>query len=160
MPTVTYRPAEVLHWFGVGSNEARHRARQKGQSALARNDLVKSIKDVAGAASEFGKSTLTDLVQRKAEDTSYQLSDDAFEVMGTTSRKRILYSDATELHAKQNDRYELIHKGGSLTIKPIAHLLAGRMRVPVGWLRNGMEVPYALLIEELAARCGVEIIPE
>ena len=160
MLTVTYRPADVLHWFGVGSSQARQKARQKGQAALNRNDIVKSIKDVAGAASELGRGTMNDLVQRKAEDTAYQLSDDALDVLSTTIRKRIPYADVTELHAKQNDRFELIHKGGSLTIKPIAHLLAGRMRVPVGWLRNGMEVPYALLIEELAARCGVEIIPE
>ena len=160
MPIVTYRPAEVLHWFGVGSNEAKSRAKQKGQAAFHRNDLVKSIKDVAGAASEFGKGTLTDLMQRKAEDTAFQMSDDALEVLTTATRKRIMYSEVTELHAKQNDRFELVHKGGTLTIKPIAHLLAGRLRVPVGWLRNGMEVPYALLIEELAARCGVEIIPE
>lgn len=160
MTTVTYRPAEVLHWFGVGSNVAKQKARQKGQAAFQRSDWVKTIKDVAGAASEFGKSTMTDLVQKKAEDTSYQFSEDSFELIGMTSRKRVLYADVTEIHAKPHDRFEIIYKTGSLTIKPIAHLLAGRMRVPVGWLRNGMEVPYVLLIEELAARCGVEIIPE
>jgi len=115
---------------------------------------------VAGAVGELGKGTLSDIVQRRAEDSSFQLNDEALEVIGLTNRKRILYKDVTEIHAKPHDRFELVHKGGTLTIKPIAHLLAGRLRVPVGWLRNGMEVPYALLIEELAAHCGVEIVPE
>jgi hypothetical protein len=29
--------------------------------------------------------------------------------------------------------------------------------VPIGWDRNGMEVPYELLVEELAARSRVEV---
>lgn len=160
MAIVTYRPAEVLHWFGVGSREAKQRASRRGQAALQRSDFMKGILDVTGAVAEFGKGTLTDLVQRKAEESVYELTDDALEAVGLTSRKRVLYKDVTEIHAKPHDRFELVHKGGTLTIKPIAHLLAGRLRVPVGWLRNGMEVPYALLIEELAAHCGVEILPE
>lgn len=160
MPTVTYRPADVLHWFGIGSRAARQRARKKGQAALAGNDFVAGIKQVAGAATDLGKGALTDLVHRQAEETTYILDDEAFEVIGMTSRKRIVYKDVSEIGARPHDRFEVAHKGGTLVLKPIAHLVAGRLKVPVGWSRNGMEVPYAMLIEELAAHCGVEILPE
>jgi len=36
-------------------------------------------------------------------------------------------------------------------------VVAGRTKVPVGWRRNGLEVPYELLIDELAARSGRSI---
>lgn len=121
---------------------------------------MEGIKQVAGAASDLGKGALTDLVYRQAEETTYSLSDDAIEVIGMTSRKRIPYADVSEIGARPHDRFEVTHKGGTLVLKPIAHLVAGRLRVPVGWSRNGMEVPYAMLIEELAAHCGVEIVPE
>ncbi|MBS1722260.1 MAG: hypothetical protein JSS66_04550 [Armatimonadetes bacterium] len=160
MLTVTYKPAEVLHWFGIGSRQARQRARRKSQAALSGNDFAQGIRDVAGAAAELGKGALSDIVQRRAEDTTYQFFEDAFEVNGITSRRRIPYEDVTGIEALTHDRFELHHKGGALMIKPIAHLVAGRLRVPVGWSRNGMEVPYATLIEELAARCGVEIVAE
>lgn len=160
MVTVTYKPADVLHWFGIGSRQARQKARKKGQAAFQGTDFAQGIRDVAGAAAELGKGALTDLVQRKAEDTIYLLSDDAIEIAGMTSRKRVLYQDVTGIESLTHDRFELQHKGGAIMVKPIAHLVAGRMRVPVGWSRNGMEVPYATLIEELAARCGVEIVAE
>lgn len=160
MATVTYRPAEVLHWFGIGSRAARQRAKKRGQAALAGNDLVQGLRQVAGAASDIGKGAITDLVYRQAEETSYVLAEDAFEVIGLTSRKRISYKDVSEIGSRPHDRFEISHKGGTLVVKPIAHLVAGRMRVPVGWSRNGMEVPYAMLIEELAAHCGAEIVPE
>lgn len=160
MATVTYRPAEVLHWLEIGSKEAKQKARSMGQSMLSGSGFVQGLKDAAGAASEFGRGAITDLVQRKAEETSYIFSDESMEWIGLTSRKSMAFKEITEIRAKPHDRFEVVYKSGSLTIKPIAHLLSGRLRVPVGWMRNGMEVPYALLIEELAARAGVEIFSE
>lgn len=160
MPVVSYRPADVLHWFGVKSSEAKLRARKKSKAALAGTDLLQGIKDMAGAATDFGRGAVTDLVQRQAEETTYSLADDAFEVVNIASRKRVAYSDVTQISAKAHDRFEVTHKNGRIVVRPIAHLVAGRMRVPVGWTRNGMEVPYALLIEELSARAGVEIVSE
>ena len=160
MANVTYRPAEVLHWFGIGSKEARRRAQKKGQAALQGGDFARGIRQVAGAAADFGKGALNDLVQRQAEETSYLLGDTGFEVIGLTSRKHLAYADVSLIEARPHDRFEFTHKNGRLVVKPIAHLVAGRLRVPVGWLRNGMEVPYAMLIEELAARCAVEIVAE
>lgn len=160
MSHVSYRPAEVLHWFGIGSKEARRRAQKKGQAALQGGDIARGLRQVAGAAADFGKGALNDLVQRQAEETTYQLGDTGFEVIGLTSRKHIAYEDVTAIECRPHDRFEVTHKSGRIMVKPIAHLVAGRLRVPVGWLRNGMEVPYAMLIEELAARCGVEIVAE
>ncbi|MBL8065007.1 MAG: hypothetical protein JNM34_04010 [Chthonomonadaceae bacterium] len=159
MGIVTYRPAEVLHWFEIGSKEALQRAKGKG-SSVSGHGILHGIKVVAGVATDLGIGTMTGLAQKKAEDTSFDLSDTYFEVTGLTGRKRISYSEVTEVRSKPHDRAEIVHRSGTLTIKPIAHLVSGRMRVPVGWTRNGMEVPYTVLIEEIAARSGVEVVAE
>ena len=160
MTTITYRPAEILHWFGIKSQQEKTAAKRHGQAAIESSDLVRSFKNVAGAAASFGKGALTDLVQKQAEETVFHLGEDAFEILGMTSRKKIIYSQVRQISARPHDRFEIDHSGGTLVIKPSAHLVAGRLRVPVGWLRNGLEVPYGMLIEEIAARCGVDIIAE
>jgi hypothetical protein len=35
--------------------------------------------------------------------------------------------------------------------------VAGPLKVPIGWERNGLEAPYLLIVEEIAARAGVEV---
>ncbi|MCW5939433.1 MAG: hypothetical protein KF884_02115 [Fimbriimonadaceae bacterium] len=158
MSTVQYKPAEVLQWFNLGSREAMTRAKKRGKGALQETDIARGLKEAAGAAFDFGKGAWTDAVHRSVEMTEYVLGDDGFEVVGIGGRKRIAYTDVREVRVQGSERAEIVHSGGSLTVKPVAHLLAGRLKVPVGWLRNGMEVPYALLIEELAARCGVDVV--
>jgi hypothetical protein len=157
MSVVRYKPAEVLHWFDLGSREAMARAKRRGKGALRECDLGKGLKEAAGAAFEFGKGALTDAVHRSVEMTEYILADDGFEVVGLGGRRRIPYSDVRDVRLLGTERAEIVHTGGSFVIKPVAHLVAGRLKVPVGWLRNGMEVPYAMLIEELAARSGVDV---
>lgn len=160
MQRVTYTPADVLHWFGVGARQARASAKKKGQAVLQEGDIAKGLRNVAGAAADLGKLALNDLVQRQAEVTSFEFFDDAFEIVGLTSRKRISYSEVVQIRAMGQDKYEVVYRSGSLVLKPVAYLVAGRLKVPVGWVRNGMEVPYTTLLEELTGRCGVEVAQE
>ena len=160
MQRVTYTPAEVLHCSGAGARQARASAKKKGQSVLQDGDLAKGLRSVAGAAADLGKLALTDLVQRQAEVTSVEFFDDAFEVVGFTNRKRIAYTEVQQIRAMGQDRFEVVYRSGSVVLKPVAHLVAGRLKVPVGWVRNGMEVPYSTLLDELTGRCGVEVSQE
>ncbi len=155
---VSYRPAPVLHWFTIGGKTARAKAKKSGKEILQGTDLASGLRKAAGAAADFGKGALSDIAHRSADETSYSLFDDAFEVTTLTSRKRFAYSEVREIVAEGHDRYEIVGRSGRHTVVPVAHLVSGRVRVPVGWVRNGMEVPYTMLIDELSARAGVEIV--
>ncbi len=160
MLPVYYKPAEVIGLLGEDSEEYRHKARQKGREisrATTERNLTGGLKQAAGAMWDFGRGALADLLHRQAEGTGYVLDADGFEAKTMTGRKRIGYKDVTDIRARNGDRFVVTYSGGAITIKPLAHLVAGRLRVPIGWERNGMEVPYGMLIDELAARCGVEV---
>lgn len=160
MATVYYKPAEVLHWIGSSSKEYRDHALKKGRDVAKRAGeygWAGGLKQAGSAIGDLSRMAMADVFRKHAESLSYVLDEEWFESHQGGQRKRVSYRDVKEIAARGSDRYTVIFEGGSVSIKPIAHLVAGRLRVPIGWLRNGMEVPYAVLIEELAARCGVEV---
>ena len=73
--------------------------------------------------------------------------------------KTIPYDRVIAIH-QRGDRTVFTLDKGTVTIKPFAYIVSGRIKVPVGWVRNGIEVPYELITLELAARCGVEVQEE
>lgn len=163
MPTVVYTPAEVLHWFNTDARRAQADARTRSLEVARKTNeegFLPGIKQAATAALSFGKGAIGSIVQKQAEETKYELHDDGFDAIDLTRRLRMDFSEVRQILAKPNDKYQIIGNGGNITIKPVAHLVAGRHRVPVGWVRNGFEVPYAMLIEEISARSGVEIEAE
>jgi hypothetical protein len=111
----------------------------------------------ASAVADVGRSAAAGVVHSQAAETVYKLFDDRLEVRTPLSRQTIEYSGVRGITAHGKDKFTLEHEGGTLTVRPIAHLASGRVRVPVGWVRNEIEVPYTMLLEELSARCGVEI---
>lgn len=160
MATVTYRPAPVLHWFETGAQHARTSAKKKGRE-LAKTSAdawAEGLKKAASAAADLGRSAFSDFVHRAAEEVTFVLHEDSFEAQTLGNKKKVIFDEVTEVAEAAHDRYVLTHKGGTLVIKPTAHLVAGRLKVPVGWTRNGMEVPYTMLIDEIAARSGVDIL--
>jgi hypothetical protein len=162
MSTVTYRTPEALDWFRVGAREARSRARAKGSDLMrgTAKDLAAGIKQAASTAADYGKGAFSDLVHRQAGETAFMLLDDSFEAAWLSGRKRIAYKDVSAVVSLGSDRFEVRHKDGSLTIRPVAHLTAGRLKVAVGWSRNGLEVPFETLPLEIAARCGLDVASE
>ncbi len=113
---------------------------------------------MAGALFEMGKGAYTDLLHRQAEASEYVLLDSHFDIISGASIKSIGYTRIEAIELK-GDRVHLVLDQGTVVIKPFAHIVAGRVKVPIGWSRNGMEVPYELLIEELSARAKVEPKP-
>lgn len=163
MGLVTYQPAEVMHWFDTESKRTNATARaQTKDIARATNEegLLPGLKQAASAALSIGKGAYGSVVQKQAAETRIDLYESGFEFIDLTRRIKVDYSQVRQIVAKAGDRYQILYNGGSVVVKPPAHLVAGKYRVPVGWRRNGIEVPFLTLIEELSGRCSVEIIAE
>ncbi|MBI1757217.1 MAG: hypothetical protein HY248_04435 [Fimbriimonas ginsengisoli] len=156
---VRYRPGEAIRWLHTGAAGKRKSARDKSRSIVVPSDargVGENVRTAAGALVELGKGALADLLHSQAMGTEFVLMDDGLEVIRGGSTRKIAYRQVKEIELR-GDRATLVLERGSLTIKPPAYLVAGRVRVPIGWSRNEIEVPYELLIEELAARCGLDL---
>lgn len=163
MATTTYRPVDILHWFGMESRSARRSGFHKGGQVAKKateQGVVQGLKLAASAAYELTKGAAGDLVQTQASQTEYVLHETGFEALDIVRRTKIDYKQVQKIVAKGGDKFMVVSETGNVTIKPVAHLLAGHLKVPVGWVRNGMEVPYSTLVEELAARCEVDVVTE
>jgi hypothetical protein len=156
MEDVRYQPGEAVRWLQIGAADRRKQAQRQGQSVWRREgerSLGKDLKQIAGVLTELGRSALADVAHRQALAAEYVLHDKEFESVENGRVKTVRYDSILSIKVR-GDKASLIFEQGSLVIHPHAYVVAGRTKVPVGWQRNGMEVPYELLIDELSARCG------
>lgn len=154
-----YRPGEAIRWLEAGAEDLRKQARRKGSSLVRREGertIAQDLRDVAGAIFGMGKSAWADLLHKQAQASEFALHKDHFDVVRSGLIESVPYKSVTAMR-RRGDRLTIELEQGSLTIRPYAHILAGRLKVPIGWNRNGMEVPYETLLDELSARCGVRI---
>jgi hypothetical protein len=161
MELVRYRPGEAIRWLQTGAENIRRDAREKGKSVVGQTGtdqktFGENLKTAASAVFEFGRGAYAELKHRQAEANEFVLHDKHVDIVRNGMIKTISY-DLVKSVEMQGDRGTLVLEKGTVSIKPFAHIVAGKAKVPVGWTRNGIEVPYELLIEELAARCGVDI---
>jgi hypothetical protein len=159
MEVVRYRPGEAIRWLQTGAEGQRRSAQSKGRSVVRGNDtkpFAQNLKTAASALVDFGRGAYTELMHHQAAASEYVLQDEHLDIVSGTSIKTVPYERIRAITMK-GDRAVLALDKGSVSIKPFAYVVAGRTRVPVGWVRNGTEVPYELLLEELAARCRIEI---
>ncbi len=159
MESIRYKPGEAIRWLEVGAEDLRKEARRKGTSLVRREgerSIGKDIAEAAGAIFGMGKGAWADIMARQAQASEYVLGADRFEVVANQVSKPVKYKDVTAVR-QRGDRATIVLKQGSVTIKPHAHIVAGRLKIPVGWTRNGIEVPYETLLDEISARCGVNI---
>jgi hypothetical protein len=156
MELVRYRPGEAIRWLKVGAESARQTAGQRGRDAVAPDvrDFKTQFKGIANAAADYGRGAYNDMVHRQASANEYVLQDEKFDILQGKKLESIEYARVKAIQFRQ-DRASVVLDKGAIVIKPFAFIQAGRAKVPVGWLRNGIEVPFELLIEELAARCNV-----
>jgi hypothetical protein len=159
MDLIRYRPGEAIRWLETGAQSSRKTAAEKGRS-LVRSDsgdtIGSQLKKAAGALFDVGRGAYTDLLHRRAQAGEFLLHEAFFEIESSGRTQRVNYDQVLSIEQK-GDRTLVTHEKGVLTIKPYAYIVSGRIRIPIGWSRNGMEVPYELLIEELCARCGVNL---
>jgi hypothetical protein len=158
MSPIYYKPADAIHWLEPASRATKDGGKKKAKKEDKK--LTDSIRQGFSAAAEFGSNAMTDLRHRRMDEVLYLLNEESFEAITLSTHKKIEFEKVKAIVGEDKDRFRVDYDGGSLTIKPLAHLVSGRARVPIGWKRNGIEVPYTLLAEELAARCGVEIDSE
>ena len=154
-----YRPGEAIRWLELGAKDLRKSAGRQGKSLISREgerNFPKDLRQAAGVLADLGKGAFIDLMHRQAEASEYILHDDRFEISSPARIRSIGYDEVTDIRMR-GDRATFVLKQGSITIKPHAHIVSGRVKVPIGFARNGIEVPFETLIDELSARCGVEI---
>jgi hypothetical protein len=156
---VRYKPGEAIRWMELGAQDLKKNAKRKGKSLVRREgerNIGRDVREAAGVLVDMGKGALADLIHRQAEASEYAFHEDMFEVISPGRLRSVKYDlvKAIKLHG---DKATVVLEQGSVTIKPHAYILSGRLKVPVGWARNGLEVPYEVLLDELAARCDVEI---
>src|SRR5687767_7935109 len=132
MELVRYRPGEAIRWLQTGAEKGRKTAQQKTRSLTLPSDVTglgRNAKTVAGAIFDMGKSAWTDLLHHQASASEYVLHDDEFEIIRSNGTRRIRYGDV-EAMTQKGDRTVLTLPGGSLSIRPYAHIVAGRVKVP------------------------------
>jgi hypothetical protein len=148
MELIRYKPGEAVRWLDSGAKDMLARAKKKGEGVLNR-DLQRQMKqdlaDVAGAVIDVGKGAMAELLHRQAQATEYVLSEDRFEILRPGSVKSVRYDTVVGI-SRRGDAIDIDLDSGAITVK-----------VPVGWDRNGIEVAYDVLADELAARCKVNI---
>ena len=158
MEPIRYKPGEAIRWLETGAAANRKTAKQKGKDVFT-SGIPAGAKfgQGVGALIDLGKGAWSDILHQQAEASEYILQEDRFDVVSGNSIKTVPYNEIKRIAIKNEKATVTLDRGSTLVIKPYAHIVASRIRVPVGWMRNGMEVPYDLLIEELSARCGVEV---
>lgn len=158
MDLIRYRPGEAIRWIQTGAQKNRKDAKVMARSMAPPEDmrtLAENVKSAAGALVAVSRGAIADLMHHQAAASEYVLGETDFEVIKPGSAKRYHYSEVRSISIT-GDRVLVKTDRAQIVIKPYAYVVAGRLKVPVGWSRNGIEVPFELLIDELSARCQVE----
>jgi hypothetical protein len=140
---------DVQAWLKLGSESLKKSPMQRT------SDLRKAVTGAVGKAFDFGKSAIAGVGGMAIDRIEYRLHDDNVEVVGMGPTRSIRYEDIRriEVHGKG---FRVEAGSQSFTIKPYAHLLVSSVKVPLGWKRNRMDVPFHLLADEIAARAKVD----
>ena len=162
MDEVVYVPSQCIRWLEMGAGGLRDSAKERAIVARASfqdRNFGEAIRSTVSAGARAGKALLADLAGKRGEATEYRLFDDHFELVTLLRTESFNYDGVTKLERGVGSRFRYVLTLGHnrRTISPVAWMESGAVRVPIGWERNGMEVPYTLLIEELSARCGLPI---
>jgi hypothetical protein len=157
MELVRYRPGEAIRWLQTGAENIRRDARQKGKTVVEDGKTFgENLKTAASAVFEFGRGAYAELKHRQAEANEFVLHENHVDIVRNGTIKSVEYALVKGMEVT-GEKTTLILEKGNVVIKPFAYIVAGKAKVPVGWTRNGIEVPYELLLEEIAARCNVDV---
>jgi hypothetical protein len=156
--TVTYSPPEALKWIQFKSDASKEGASRRlvRSGKTVRQDWKSSVTDVAGAVGAYASTAASSLTHAAKNVARYDLDDTMLtaKTMGKTTK--ISFEDIQEI-LLDGDEATIIHSKGNLKIKPIGYVSSGIVKAPLGWRRNGTEVPFATLIEEIAGRAGLRV---
>ncbi|MBI1332910.1 MAG: hypothetical protein GC165_08520 [Armatimonadetes bacterium] len=161
MEIVRYKPGEAIRWFQTEAGRLKSDAKASGRAAtepqsVDMQGISETVKNAASAVFNLGRSAYAEMAHIRANASEFVLLDDRMDIVSGTSIKAVPYSSVKKITLK-GDKAQLILDKGTFTIKPFAYIVSGPLKVPIGWERNGLETPYHLIIEELAARCNKEV---
>lgn len=159
MEPVRYEPGEAIRWLTLGAEDLKDSAGRQGKSVWTRRgerSIGKDIRQVVGAVADLGKGALAEMKHRQAEAAEYLIYSDKIEVLSGNTHRSYKFADVLALKLR-DDTLVMVLERGTLEIKPFAHIVSGMVKVPIGWQRNGIEVPYGVLIDEISARTGKSV---
>ncbi len=162
LETIRYRPCDAVRWLKIGADSMRESAKKQGAQVIGRDgvrNLKKDLSQAAGALWDMGKSAVADAVHVNALNTEFLLGPDRIEIIRPVGSKIIEYAKIRRIR-RQEDVYTVELDQGSFVIAPPAYVMAGAIKAPVGWDRNGHEVEFRLLAEELSARVPCDLLDE
>jgi hypothetical protein len=150
-----------MRWLQTEAERLKDDAKASGRAATEPGSadfagFTESVKNVAGAVFNLGKSAYAELAHLRSTSSEFVLLEDRMDVVSGSSIKAIPYSSIKKILLVK-DKATLTLDKGTFAIKPFAHVVAGPLKVPIGWERNGLEAPYLLIVEEIAARAGIEV---
>jgi hypothetical protein len=151
MHVVRYRPADAIRWIEVAIQSP---ASTIESTAGAPETLREAVLTAFGRWLDLGKETTAELLVRSIRATEYRLHETFLEVQGLTGAKRYPYADLHSVEFKKGDRFLFRGENAKLTVRPYAYFAISGLRIPLGWERDGLPVPYRLLAEEIALRSG------
>jgi hypothetical protein len=158
---VRYKPGEAIKWLQTEAGRLKSDAKASGRaaaepSAVDMQGITDTVKNAASAVFNLGRSAYAEMAHLRANASEFVLMEDRMDIVSGSSIKAIPYANVKKITLK-GDKAQLVLEKGMFVIKPFAYIVAGPLKVPIGWERNGLETPYHLIIEELAARCNKEV---
>ena len=154
---VIYKPADILRWLKLGSEGLRKDSKLPVIAGEHNAQTIKkAVGSIVGKALDFGKGAVAAAGGWAIDKLEYRMDASRIEIAGTGLPKAVQYADVQAVRAVKRS-FQVDAGSASFTIKPYAWLVVSGIKVPLGWERNGMEVPFRLLAEELAARAKVKL---
>lgn len=149
---IVYKPADIARWLELGAQTMR-----KLSAAEASDDLREVVKTALGSVIGQGRGAIAEVMRQRIGALEYRLYDDRFETPRPSGSRSIRYGSIERIVPLKRCEQKIVFREGSFTLKPYAWLTVAGARVPFGWLRDGLEVPWELLVEEIGARARVQV---
>ncbi|GIV01889.1 MAG: hypothetical protein KatS3mg015_0719 [Fimbriimonadales bacterium] len=155
MHVVRYRPADAIQWIEVALQPHASSFDFRAEGPESVRDAVLSA---FGKLLDLSKETTAEVLLRTIRAIEYRLFDDHLEVQNLAGVKRYAYADLKTVELRKRDRFLFRGEGIRFAIRPYATLALTGVRLPLGWQREGLPVPYRLLAEEIALRSSVKVL--
>ena len=158
---IHYRPSQALSWLDEAAEvHLRSAGRHTKEAIRIPSDgefhIKSRVKSAGKALFQLGRSAYSEISAKRNEMAEYLLSDVSITQVNGSKSISINNDDVKEIRVDEHG-FEIVFEGGSISIHPYAFVVSGLAKAPIGWERNGHEVRFELLIDEISARTGVPI---
>lgn len=154
--SVKYRVSDsILKWFEFqpSVSETTSQAISKAKSD---QPVQKHIKNAAQTIVDIGKSAYAGMVQLGPLEYEVTFRESEVSLCRNRRIERIPYRTIQRI-ALEKDVITLKLDHQTIKIRPVVVLSAGKLKVPVGWDRDGQDVPFETLAHEFSGRSGLSV---